>query len=110
MTTFNIQFSTAEKLKKEGKFKEALILFNELDKKTPNDFRVLNQIGLLEMRSKNLESALSFLLHSLNLRIDQSYIVVKISQIFLSLSQPKKALNFLLDIINKGYVLAEFYF
>jgi tetratricopeptide (TPR) repeat protein len=110
MTTFSIQFSAAEKMKKEGKFKEALILFKELDKKTPEDFRVLNQIGLLEAHLKNYETALSILLHSIKLRPDQSYIVVKILHIFVSLSQPQKAINFCQDIMSKGYKRAEFYF
>jgi tetratricopeptide (TPR) repeat protein len=110
MTTFNIQFSAAEKMKKEGKFKDALILFEELDKKTPEDFRVLNQIGLLELHFKNYDAALSILLRSINFRADQSYIVIKISHIFISLSQPKKALVFFQDMLGKGFIRAEFYF
>ena len=91
-------------------FIQPLILFKELDKNTPEDFRVLNQIGLLEAHLKNFETALSILLRSIKLRPDQSYIVIKILHIFVSLSQHQKALNFCQDIISKGYQRAEFYF
>ena len=84
MSEFNNLFSQAEKLKKEGKYSDALNLFRKLYDKAPDDFRVLNQIALVELSLKKYTEALALFTRSIELRPDQSFIVVKIAQIYIS--------------------------